>query len=143
VRFRTWPQQGTLIPGRCFQVAVGLSDYRSGFTGLTQPGGSFRAWPPIEDGEYPVAYWEAGTNEVKDGTIAVAGEQASGLPEHAVFVEQRVINETLTFKATRIALNEDAEVEVEGIEFPLDGSGTSLYAVGFEDDANWTIEGTI
>lgn len=138
-RFRTWPQAGTVIPGRCFQVGMEAVTYEAPANGVIGLDGTVTAWPPLADGTYQALVWVPGPGPVEERSLTISGGKAS--PAGAVFCLPTTSAKTLTFKATSIQLNEDAEVEVEGIEFPLTSSGLSQFADGFDDDANWEIEG--
>jgi hypothetical protein len=115
--------------------------YDAPSTGAIGLDGTVTAWPVLEDGDYDVLLWRSGGQVVEEATITITDGKAT--PVGAVFCLRTTNTETLTFKAARVTLNEEAEVEVEGVEFPLDENGVSLFADGFDDPARWEIEGAI
>jgi hypothetical protein len=115
--------------------------YDAPSTGAIGLDGTVTAWPELADGSYEVLLWRSGGQVVEETVITITGGRA--VPPGAVFCLRRTTIETLTFKAAKVALNEEAEVEVEGVEFPLDENGVSLFADGFDDPARWEIEGAI
>ena len=141
VAFRTWPHAGRIIPGRCFQVGVEFIDYEAPANGVIGPDGTVTSWPPMADGTYTVLLWRTGAASTIEQQLVIAGGKAS--PPLAIFAVKQAVEKTLTFKALRVSLNEEAEVEVEGVEFPLNAAGGSRYADGFDTASNWIIEGAI
>jgi hypothetical protein len=142
VRFRTWPQAGAIVPGRAFQVNTNITTVGRFRNGAIDSKGQLSTLLKLEDGVHDVFLWRTGGKEVETTQLEVVDGKAVGVV-NAVFAIRQVINTTMTFKAARIALNEESEVEVEGVEFPLDGSGYSLIGVGFDSSSNWVIEGAI
>jgi hypothetical protein len=142
VRFRTWPRAGAIVPGRAFQVDTELSTIGRFKNGAIDADGNLSPVLPLDDGSYDVLLWRTGGKEVEETELEVADNRAVGVV-NAVFALRRTIGTTMTFKAARVGLNEESEVEVEGVEFPVDVGGISLIAQGFDDDANWVIEGAI
>ena len=139
-RFRTWPRAGSIIPGRCFQLGVEFIDYNAPANGVIGFDGTVTSWPPMADGTYDVVIWTSGSPTITTQSLVIADGKAS--PAGAVFAVQQSVSSKLTFKALRVNLNEDAEVEVEGVEFPLNSSGISVFADYFNDGL-WVVEGQI
>jgi hypothetical protein len=141
ITFRTWPQAGTIIPGRSFQLGMESVTYESPANGLIAGDGSVTSWPPLADGTYEVALWRSGGSLVEETSLTITGGKSG--PANAVFCLRSATQLSPTYKAVRVALNDDAEVEVEAVEFPCDAQGFSLYADGFDDPDRWEIDGRI
>lgn len=142
VAFRTWPQAGTLIPGRSFKIGIETTSYETPATGAIASDLTVTTFPPLADGTYDVLLWSSGGGSVDETSITIAGGKAD-TGANSVFCLRNVSTEALTVKASRIELNEDGEVEVEAIAFPVDANGISLFAEDWDEPTAWEIEGAV
>ena len=141
VRFRTFPQAGMLLPGRCFLMALETLSYERPQNGVIASDGSVTAWPPLPDKTYQVLLWQSGQGAPTEQSLTISNGRAG--PPRSVFCLASQKQDTICCKALRVELNEDGEVEVEAISHPIDDNGFSLYSIGFDDPGNWIIEGAI
>ena len=140
-RFRTYPKHANVQPGRCFKVAVDNISYRRGRNGAVDASGALLTPDQFTDGDYPALVWHLGTPEAVEEVVTVHNGATN--ITNALFTTRDVVTRVMTFKTSRVSLNEDAEVEIEGVSFPTDDRGFSLFADGFDDPGRWVIEGAI
>lgn len=140
VRFRTFPQYAAVEPGRCFRVAVDNVIYSASTNGAIDALGNIT--PPLADGQYDVLVWSSGQQQAQETVLTVSSGMAINL-SNALFTVRSVETRVITAKAAKISLNEDAEVEIEGVAFPVGENGYSLFADGFDDPSRWIIEGAV
>ena len=142
VRFRTFPQFAAVEPGRCFKVAIDNVVYSPSQNGVINASGGITTSTPLANGTYQVLSWSSGQPQAQEVDLTVNNGVATNLT-NALFTVRGGGSTVMTAKAVSISLNEDSEVEIEGISFPVDEAGFSLFADGFDDPANWVIEGAI
>ena len=75
----------------------------------------------------------------RDITISNGKANAS----NALFCRCTTSSGGAVYKAIKVELNEEGEIEVEAVSHPVNDQGYSLYSVGFDDPSNWEIEGAI
>lgn len=140
VRFRTFPQYAAVEPGRSFRIAVDNVLYSPSTNGVVDGAGGIT--PAIADGQYDVLLWPAGSAQAIETSVTVSSGKAVGV-SNALFTVRSTETQVITAKVVRVSLNEDAEVEVEGVTFPVRSDGYSLFADGFDNPSRWIIEGAI
>ena len=141
VSFRAFPQYAAVAPGKCFKIAMDNVTYRPRQNAVLDEHGIVVGQNMV-DGNYEVLAWSPGEPEPTDKLVTIQNGAATNLTNALISVRSVETN-TLVAKTVRVSLNEDAEVEIEGVAFPVDDRGFSLFADGFDDPGRWVIEGAI
>ena len=58
-----------------------------------------------------------------------------------MFCLRNVVSDTQTYKTQALSYNEEGNIDVEATIYPTTEAGMSLIVEGWEDEANWVIEG--
>ena len=141
VSFRAFPQYAAVAPGKCFKIAMDNVTYRPRQNAVLDEHGMV-VGQAMADGNYEVLAWSPGDPEPTDKVVTIQNGAATNLTNALISVRSVETN-TLVAKTVRVSLNEDSEVEIEGVAFPVDDRGFSLFADGFDDPGRWVIEGAI
>ena len=143
VRFKTVPTQASLEVGRCFKLGLETVTYNQPRNGAIDSLGNVTSTEPLADGTYTVLIWRGMANgTIEETTLEIVNQKAVGV-ERAVFCIKESSVETRAYKVQSLGFDEDGNVQVEAVYFPLNENGYSLIADGWDVEANWTIEGRI
>ena len=140
IRFTTTADQAALDLGRCFRLSLETLTYDQPQNGYVARDGRITSWPELADGNYLVVTWN-GQGYVEQQMRVVDG-RTTDLSE-AVFSVADNVFQTQTYRVQSLSFNEDGNIEVEAIHWPTDSEGISELTSGWNDDANWIIEGEI
>jgi hypothetical protein len=141
VDLTTIPQQATLVPGRCFRLAMETVSYAKPRNGAILADGTVMASNDIADGSYSVLLWD-GTNQIQETTLTISSGKAVGQGQ-AVFTIAELAATEQTYKVQSMGFNEDGNINVAALHWPTDASGYSAVSAGWDVTGNWTIEGAI
>jgi hypothetical protein len=141
VEFSTVPQQATLTPGRCFKLAMETVAYAKPRNGAILADGTIISNEPMGDGTYDVLLW-TGVSEIQETQLTIAGGKATNQPQ-AVFTVAELAATEQTYKVQSMAFNEQGNIEVTALHWPIDSSGLGSISAGWDVPGNWIIEGAI
>ena len=142
VRFKTTPTQASLQVGRCFKLGLETVTYNQPNNGAIDINGVITSTEVITDGTYEVLLWDGKTNAVQETTLSVSGQKTDNYTS-AVFCIRETSAELRAYKAQSIGYDEDGNVQVEAMYFPLDSNDYSLLVDGWDVASNWVIAGAI
>ena len=141
VEFSTVPQQATLTPGRCFKLAMETVAYAKPRNGAILADGTIISNEPMGDGTYDVLLW-TGVSEIQETQLTIAGGKATNQPQ-AVFTVAELAATEQTYKVQSMAFNEQGNIEVTALHWPVNSSGYGTISAGWDVPGNWIIEGAI
>ena len=136
VKFTTTPTEAGIQVGSVIKVGMETRRYDQPKNGSIGPDGLVTIYPPLGSGEFPVIIWDGETYE--ETTIDVQDGRVRDR-QNCVFCLRDMENVAETYKVQSIAFNEEGNVDVEAIYWPLNDSGTSRLVERFAD-ANFTFE---
>jgi hypothetical protein len=142
VRFTTTTEQAALELGKCFKLGMETLTYDQPTNGYIARDGTITSWPELGDGTYDILTWDGTGNTVATDSITVSAGRASS-NFGSVFCLADRTQQTQVYKVQSLAFNEEGNVEVEAIHWPVDEVGVSLLTSGWDDPANWVIEGAL
>ena len=99
---------------------------------------------PLADGTYEVLMWRGNTanNAIEEVDLEVQ-DQRSSLYRSAVFCIKQSVTELRTYKVQSLGFDEDGNVAVEALYFPLLENDYSVLVEGWDAASNWIIEGAV
>ena len=142
VRFKTVPTQAALEVGRCFKLGLETVSYAQPNNGAIDATGAITSTTPLDDGTYTVLMWSGMTTDLEEVELVVQN-QRSATYRNAVFCLKQANVETRAYKVQSLGFDEDGNIQVEALYFPLTENGYSALVDGWEVDSNWVIEGRI
>ena len=142
VKFTTTTDQAALSLGKCFRLGMETLTYDQPQNGYVAQDGTITSWPEIADGTYTVLAWNGTGQAVIEQQLVVNGGKSSTLQGY-VFCVSDAVSQTQTYKVQSLAFNEEGNIEVEAIHWPTNPNGLSDLVLGWDDPANWIIEGEI
>lgn len=142
VSFKTVPSQAALEVGRCFKLGLETIAYAQPNNGAIDSNGAITSTEPLADGTYTVLMWKAGFTEVTEVQLAIAN-QRSAVHRNAVFCIKQSSTEVRAYKVQSLGFDEDGNIAIEALYFPLTSNGYSAIADGWEVSTNWVIEGMV
>ena len=144
VRFKTVPTQAALEVGRCFKLGLETIAYSQPNNGAIDANGVITSTEPLADGTYEVLMWRGNTatNAIEEVDLEVQ-DQRSSLYRSAVFCIKQSVTELRTYKVQSLGFDEDGNVAVEALYFPLLENDYSVLVEGWDAASNWIIEGAV
>lgn len=143
VRFRTVPSQAALEVGRCFKLGLETVSYNQPRNGAIDSKGTITSTEPLADGTYTVLMWRGTSGTQIEEVELVVQNQRTSSYTNAVFCVKEASAETRAYKVQSLGFDEDGNIQVEAMYFPLNAEGYSQMADGWDVTSNWTIEGQI
>jgi hypothetical protein len=142
VKFKTVPTQTALEVGRCFKLGLETVSYSQPNNGVIDSKGRISSTTPLEDGTYTALIWRGTTNQIDELSLTVK-DQACLEFTNAVFCIKQSTIDTQAYKVQSLGFDEDGNIQVEAIYFPLLENGYSAVVEGWDVAENWQIEGAI
>lgn len=142
VRFKTVPTQAALEVGRCFKLGLETVAYEQPNNGAIDAHGAITTTEPLADGTYTVLLWRGLVNEIEEVQLSVQGQRSSSITS-AVFCLKQASAETRAYKVQSLGFDEDGNVQVEALYFPLNADGYSQLVDGWDVASNWVVEGAL
>lgn len=136
VKFSTVPTQAGIQVGSVIKVGVETRRYEQPHNGSIGPDGQVTFYPSLGNGEYPVIIWDGETYQ--ETVIQIEGGVALER-RNCVFCLRDLENVAETYKVQKVAFNEDGNLDVEAVYWPVDDTNTSRLVTAFAD-ANFTFE---
>jgi hypothetical protein len=135
IEFKTVPTDSPVQPGAYIFVDIGLKRWDSVRTGVVQESGvlDLPLDVAVQDGVYTVMTYNSESDPQVHSGVAITNGVATNLnaTPGSLFVLGNSSDARRVFRVTDVALNEDAEITVRGVEHPCvinGGSATSLVA---------------
>jgi len=142
VSFKTVPTEAALEIGRCFKLGLETVVYNQPNNGAIDSNGVVTSTVPLADNTYEVLLWDGVTNQIQEVDLTITGGKVRGRTSSVFCVKEASI-ETRAYKVQSLGYDEDGNVSVEALYFPLQVNGYSALVDGWDVDANWVIEGRI
>lgn len=142
VRFKTVPTQAALEVGRCFKLGLESVSYTQPNNGAIDSNGRITTTTPLADGTYTVLIWTGTSNQISEVSLTVANQTTTEY-RNAVFCLKQASVETRAYKVQSLGFDEDGNIQVEALYFPLQANGYSSMVEGWDVASNWIIEGAI
>jgi hypothetical protein len=143
VRFKTVPTQAALEVGRCFKLGLETISYSQPNNGAIDSTGKVVTTEPLADGTYDVLMWRgAGVNTIEEVSLSIV-DQRSTTATSAVFCLKQSSNDVRAYKVQSLGFDEDGNVAVEALYFPLLANDYSALVEGWDVPGNWIIDGAI
>lgn len=142
VSFKTTPTQAALEVGRCFKLGLETVSYAQPNNGAIDSNGYITTTEPLADGSYTVLLWTGKTSVIQEVTLNVVGGYTTQYTNAAFCLKQSSV-ETRAYKVQSLGFDEDGNIQVDALYFPLSDNGYSLLVDGWDVDSNWVIEGRI
>lgn len=141
IRFKTVPSEAALDIGSVFKLGLETTAFEQPQNGAIASDGTVTAWPPLADGSYSVLLWDGINPTISETTLTISGGKSSY--SNAVFCLRSSQTNTQTYKTQSLSFDEDGNIEVEAVHFPVNNTGVSRVVDGFDDDNNWFLDGLI
>lgn len=141
IRFKTVPSEASLDIGSIFKLGLETTAFEQPQNGAIASDGTVTAWPPLNDGSYSVLLWDGVNTSISETTLTISGGKSSY--SNAVFCLRSGKTNTQTYKTQSLSFDEDGNIEVEAVHFPVNETGVSRVVDGFDDDSNWFLDGLI
>lgn len=129
VTFKTTPYGLNLAPGNYIRVVTEANPYHAANNGVVQADGTVKGVTYLNDGVYPVMYFDRPSSDVLEGTMTVAGGKALE-PElqDTLFTVKYAAPSQCVYQVEQLTLDEEGLVEIVAVEHPVDAGLVSLIA---------------
>ena len=138
VSFKTLPSEATLQVGSIIKIGLETLRYEQPKNGAVMKNGTVVSWPPMSDGTYDVILWNGGAVVEEELVIKNGRSAARG----AVFCLADKETKAQAYKIQSVGFDQDGNVDIEAIYWPVDGQDKSLLASSFGDN-EFVISGRI
>ena len=142
VSFKTVPSQTGVQAGSIIKLGIETVYYNQPQNGAISNTGEVTAWPPLNDGSYPVILWDG--NQLSETTLVVVNGKATN-NANSVFCTQDSRKKAETYKVSSVSFDEDGNVDIEALYWPTGDDGISLLTLNWEDKPGvpsiWEIDG--
>jgi hypothetical protein len=142
VSFKTTPTQAALEVGRCFKLGLETVSYTQPNNGAIDSNGYITTTEPLADGAYTVLLWTGTNSTIQEVTLNVSDGRTTQYTSAAFCIKQGSV-ETRAYKVQSLGFDEDGNIQVDALYFPLSANGYSAIVDGWDVDSNWVIEGRI
>ena len=136
VKFSTIPTQAGIQVGSVIKMGVETRRYEQPKNGLIDGEGRIITYPSIGSGDFPVILWDGET--YRETTIRSNGGKSPN-QRNCVFCLRDVENVAQPYKVQKVSFNEDGNLDVEAVYWPIGDDGVSSLVTNFAD-ANFDIE---
>ena len=141
ISFKTTPEGLALAPGDYIKVITQSSPYHAANNGVVEADGTLVMSTHLDDGAYPVWYYDKTVDAVVDGTMSVSGGKAVEANLHGTLVTIRYAGTSSTvYQVQELTLEEDGLVSVVAMEHPTTGDGISLIAMDLLSPGAFTVD---
>lgn len=130
IRFKTLPSEASFQVGSVIKVAVEAVSYQPATNGAISSNGTVTSWPNLDDGDHDVLLWNGDT--LSEQTIRVVNQQTNDAVS-SVFCLKDSENKAEGYKVQSIAFDEDGNIDVTAIYWPLDENDHSKLKEDFGD----------
>ena len=135
VKFKTVPTEAPIQAGSVIKVGLETLRYDTPVSGAVGSDGTLICTEPLS-GAVDCLTWDGTT--MRDETVEFGKNKAIGKTSFVFMVKNSVI-ESVGYKVQSIGFDEEGNLDIEAIYWPLESDGTSSLVQGFAD-SNFTIE---
>ena len=140
VQFQTTPHGLNLAPGSYIRVVTQANPYSPVNNGVVKSDGGLVVANHLDDGTYPITYYQHGMDGVAEATMTVAeGVVVEPGLRDSVFTIRTTNRKSGVYQVQQITLTEEGLVEVVASEFPCDDQLRSLIVKDILDDQIWEV----
>ena len=141
VSLKTYPDVQAASPGAVIKVSSETVVYEQPQNGVVLNDGRIITTNSVLlDGDYDVVIWEGTGTSIRNVTLTILNGIAQGYT-NAVFTIAGSNLFSDTFKVQAVDFDEDGNVDIQAVVFPLDANGFSELTKNWEDPGSWVIEG--
>ena len=128
----------------CIKIAETLSSYRGIASGRIKTDGTFITSNPdaMGPGAHECITWAGDGNEPIEEIVTVSSTGRTAAPVGVVYAKKVTVEQTPCYKIMDLDIDEQGDIAMAFIEWPLDENGLSLMAkdwTTYQSDANWSI----
>ena len=139
VALKTVPSEANVQVGSIIKVGMETVSYDQPRNGAVDGRGRVTTWGPTPNGKQKCLVWDGATRQVTEEEIVFDGEFADRT--NCVFCLADSKNKAEGYKVMKVGFDEDGNVDIEAIYWPLDEDDRSMIVKGWDLDSNWLIEG--
>ena len=140
VAFKTVPSEANLQVGSIIKVGMETVRYDQPRNGAIDSQGRVTTWGYVPSGEQKCLVWDGGSRRISEEELKFDGEFCLNRT-NCVFCIADSQNRAEAYKVMKVGFDEDGNVDVEAIYWPLDKDDKSMIVKGWDQDSNWLIEG--
>ena len=140
VAFKTVPSEANVQVGAIIKVGMETVRYDQPRNGAVDSHGKVTTWGVVPVGPQKCLVWDGATRKVTEETLEFDGEHCTSRT-NCVFCLADTENKAEAYKVMKVGFDEDGNVDIEAIYWPLDDSDRSMIVKGWDQDSNWLIEG--
>lgn len=137
IEFKTFPTDSLVTPGGFIYVDLAQNQWNNIESGSIGTNGELNLplAKQVKDGSYQVLMYnpnDPAIGTVFKNNVAISGNRASSLAAFIdyIFVLGTAIRSKRVFRITEVAMDEEGEVTIRGVEHPTDENGLSLISEG-------------
>lgn len=130
ISFKTLPSEATLQVGSIIKVGMETLRYEQPKNGAVMRNGTVVTWPPLSDGSYDVILWDG--SAVSEQQIEIRNGRCDAIG--AIFCLADKEAHAQAYKIQSVGFDQDGNVEIEAIYWPVDEADQSLLAKDFGDN---------
>ena len=140
VAFKTVPSEANVQVGSIIKVGMETVRYDQPRNGAVDSFGRVTTWGDVPNGSQQCLVWDGATRQVTEETLEFDGERCLSRT-NCVFCLADSTNRAEAYKVMKVGFDEDGNVDIEAIYWPLDDADRSMIVKGWDQDTNWLIEG--
>jgi predicted phage tail protein len=126
ISFSTTLEGLNIQAGSFIKVVTESSPYSSANNGSIDNSGVVTSVIDLADGNYDVAYFKTGSDEVQDGTMSVAGGVVTEETFHGtIFTIKNDTVNTNTYVVEQLTFSDEGTVDIVASEYPCNDDGSS------------------
>ena len=138
IKFSTTPTEGKVAVGSIIKLGLETVKYEQPRNGAIDSEGRVTAFGPLPDGTYEALIWDGNQREVRENSLVIQSNKCI-THRNAVFSIQETYNKAEGYKVTSVGFNEDGNLDIEAMYWPLDDDDYSLITKHWGKD--WLISG--
>jgi hypothetical protein len=137
VAFKTTPTEASIQVGSIIQLGIETTHFNQPTNGCISSTGHVSSWPELANGTYDVLLWDG--NTLIETQLPVMNGRTSAFT-NAIFSVKETGVSAQAYKVQSIGFDEDGNVDVEAIYWPINEKGFSRLVESFGDEF-FTFEG--
>ncbi len=137
VAFKTTPTEASIQVGSIIQLGIETAHFNQPTNGCISATGDVSSWPELADGTYDVLIWDG--NKLFETQLPLLSGKTSAVT-NAIFSIKETGVSAQAYKVQSIGFDEDGNVDVEAIYWPVNEQGFSRLVESFGDEF-FTVEG--